>query len=102
MAIGTEIEAELAAKFASLFPHLDERQRRLAMDAEARVLGHGGIEMSGLSISLPHVSFEALRRAPWPVFGWLGEAAVGAGAWPHHAGRFGPDPGWWTQRYAAS
>src|SRR5665647_3644163 len=32
-------------------------------------------------------SFEALRRAPWPVFGWLGEAA-GAGAWPLHAGRF--------------
>jgi metallo-beta-lactamase family protein len=28
-----------------------------------------------------HGSFEALRRAPWPVFGWLGEAA-GAGAWP--------------------
>src|ERR1035437_685791 len=22
-----------------------------------------------------HGSFEALRRAPWPVFGWLGEAA---------------------------
>src|ERR1035437_563104 len=34
-----------------------------------------------------HGSFEALRRAPWPVFGWLGEAA-GAGAWPLHAGRF--------------
>ena len=45
MAIGTEIEAALAAKFASLFPHLDERQRRLAMGAEARVLGHGGIKM---------------------------------------------------------
>ena len=34
-----------------------------------------------------HGSFEALRRAPWPVFGWLGEAA-GAGAWPLHTGRF--------------
>jgi methyl-accepting chemotaxis protein len=32
-------------------------------------------------------SLEALRRAPWPVLGWLGEAA-GAGAWPLHAGRF--------------
>nr|WP_260611465.1 ISAzo13 family transposase [Streptomyces sp. WAC04770] len=30
-------------KFAVLFPHLDERQRRLLMGAEARVLGHGGI-----------------------------------------------------------
>ncbi len=26
-----------------LFPHLDERQRRLLMGAEARILGHGGI-----------------------------------------------------------
>jgi transposase len=33
----------LAAKFGVLFPHLNERQRRLLMGAEARVLGHGGI-----------------------------------------------------------
>src|SRR5436189_4217570 len=33
----------LAAKFDVIFPHLDERQRRLLMAAEARVLGHGGI-----------------------------------------------------------
>ncbi len=33
----------LAAKFEVIFPHLDERQRRLLMGAEARVLGHGGI-----------------------------------------------------------
>lgn len=30
-------------KFGVLFPHLDERQRRLMMGAEARILGHGGI-----------------------------------------------------------
>ena len=35
----------LAAKFAVIFPHLDERQRRLLMGAEARVLGHGGIRV---------------------------------------------------------
>ena len=35
----------LAAKFASFFPHLDERQRRLLMGAEARALGHGGIRL---------------------------------------------------------
>src|SRR6478672_3483016 len=35
----------LAAKFAAIFPHLDERQRRLLMGAEARALGHGGIRM---------------------------------------------------------
>src|SRR5450755_2539531 len=35
----------LAAKFESIFPHLDERQRRLLMGAEALVLGHGGIRV---------------------------------------------------------
>ena len=37
----------LAAKFEAIFPHLDERQRRLLMGAEARVLGHGGIRAGG-------------------------------------------------------
>jgi hypothetical protein len=35
----------LAGKFVVLFPHLDERQRRLLMGAEARALGHGGIRV---------------------------------------------------------
>src|SRR5215468_12492124 len=35
----------LAAKFESVFPHLDERQRRLLMGAEARALGHGGVRL---------------------------------------------------------
>src|SRR5215831_134072 len=35
----------LAAKFAAIFPHLDERQRRLLLGAEARPLGHGGIRL---------------------------------------------------------
>jgi transposase len=35
----------LAAKFEAIFPHLDERQRRLLMGAEARSLGHGGIRV---------------------------------------------------------
>jgi len=35
----------LAAKFAAIFPHLDERQRRLLMGAEARAVGHGGIRL---------------------------------------------------------
>ena len=44
MAVPVDAEEMLAAKFAALFPHLDERQRRLAMGAEARSLGHGGIK----------------------------------------------------------
>jgi len=43
MAVPVDAVESLAAKFAALFPHLDERQRRLVMGAEARVLGHGGI-----------------------------------------------------------
>ena len=38
-------EESLAAKFTVLFPHLDERQRRLLLGAEARALGHGGIRL---------------------------------------------------------
>jgi len=45
MAIPEGAEASLTAKFQALFPHLDERQRRLAAGAEARVLGHGGIRV---------------------------------------------------------
>ncbi|MER5689659.1 ISAzo13 family transposase, partial [Streptomyces sp. NPDC002205] len=33
----------LAAKFEAILPHLDERQRRLLIGAEAQSLGHGGI-----------------------------------------------------------
>jgi hypothetical protein len=40
-----DVVRALAAKFAVILPHLDERQRRLLMAAEARVLGHGGIRL---------------------------------------------------------
>lgn len=43
MRIPDETRNQLSAKFAVLFPHLDERQRRLLMGTEARLLGHGGI-----------------------------------------------------------
>ncbi|MEV8639458.1 ISAzo13 family transposase [Streptosporangium sp. NPDC051023] len=43
MGVAAETVALLAAKFEVILPHLDERQRRLLMGAEARALGHGGI-----------------------------------------------------------
>ena len=43
MALAVEVEQTLTAKFEAVLPHLDERQRRLVLGAEARVLGHGGI-----------------------------------------------------------
>jgi hypothetical protein len=46
MALVVEIDEQLlAAKFGVLLPHLDERQRRLTLAAEARSLGHGGISL---------------------------------------------------------
>src|SRR5829696_7533338 len=45
MAIPVEAEHSLAAKFELLFPHLDERQRRLLAGVEARALGHGGVRV---------------------------------------------------------
>jgi transposase len=43
MSISVENWEMLAAKFEAILPHLDERQRRLLLGAEARSLGHGGI-----------------------------------------------------------
>ncbi|MET8965255.1 ISAzo13 family transposase [Streptomyces sp. NPDC004074] len=43
MSVSDEVRGQLAVRFEVLFPHLDERQRRLMMGAEARILGHGGI-----------------------------------------------------------
>src|SRR5579859_3451631 len=45
MGVLTVTSEMLAAKFEVIFPHLDERQRRLLMGAEARALGHGGIRL---------------------------------------------------------
>src|SRR5215471_14956953 len=45
MGVMTVSREMLAAKFEVIFPHLDERQRRLVLGAEARALGHGGIRL---------------------------------------------------------
>ena len=43
MAVDADVVASLRAKFDAVLPHLDERQQRLVMAADARSLGHGGI-----------------------------------------------------------
>src|SRR6201991_1825369 len=43
MGMSAEVREQLAARFGVLLPHLNERQRRLALAAEARLLGHGGV-----------------------------------------------------------
>ncbi|GLW99408.1 ISAzo13 family transposase [Microtetraspora sp. NBRC 16547] len=39
----SEVRDQLARKFQALLPHLNERQQRLVLAAEARLLGHGGV-----------------------------------------------------------
>jgi hypothetical protein len=57
-------EDGLARKFGLLWPHLDERQRRLVLGAEARELGRGGLSMvaRAAGVSLPTVR-KAVREA---------------------------------------
>jgi hypothetical protein len=57
-------EEILARKFGLLWPHLNERQRRLVMGAEARELGRGGLSMvaRAAGVSLPTVR-KAVREA---------------------------------------
>jgi hypothetical protein len=52
----------LAQKFAAILPHLNEKQRRLLLAAEARTLGHGGISRvaraSGVSRATLHQAMD--------------------------------------------
>jgi hypothetical protein len=52
----------LAAKFGSIWPHLDERQRRLLLGAEARVLGHGGIRLVAAAAGVSEATVSAGAR----------------------------------------
>jgi transposase len=55
MAISSDARDRLALRFGVLLPHLNERQRRLLLAAEARLLGHGGVravaQVAGVSES---------------------------------------------------
>ena len=43
MPVDAEVRGQLARRFEVLLPHLNERQQRLALATEARLLGHGGV-----------------------------------------------------------
>jgi hypothetical protein len=60
-------EAAVADRFAALAPFLDERQRRLWVGAEARVLGHGGVSLvaRATGISRPTI-YKALSELQAP------------------------------------
>jgi len=49
----------LTAKFEVILPHLDERQRRLLLGAEAQALGHGGIRAVARSAGVREATVSA-------------------------------------------
>ncbi|MGY1900121.1 ISAzo13 family transposase [Nocardia gipuzkoensis] len=49
MRVASEVLDQLSARFVVLLPHLNERQRRLALATEARLLGHGGVRAVALT-----------------------------------------------------
>ncbi len=55
-------DAALAEKFATILPHLNERQRRLLVAAEARVLGRGGISRAARASGLSRPTIQAALR----------------------------------------
>ena len=60
MAIVMEIDEQvLAAKFGTILPHLDERQRRLVLAAEARSLGYGGVSLVARAAGVSRVTVTA-------------------------------------------
>lgn len=50
---------ELSTKLHALWPHLDERRRRLTAASEAKALGHGGVSLVSLACGL---SRKAIRK----------------------------------------
>lgn len=71
MRISGEVRGQLAVKFEVLFPHLDERQRRLLMGAEARILGHGAIravaQAAGVSATTVRKGVDELEAGAEPL-----------------------------------
>jgi transposase len=65
-----EIKALLEQRIVSLFPHLTERQRRLAAAADARALGYGGISQvaraTGMSRATIHEGLAELDERELP------------------------------------
>src|SRR3954447_9458512 len=75
MRVDDEVRGQLATRFEVLLPHLNERQQRMALACEARLLGHGGVAAVA----------DAARVSPTTVRRGVGE--LDAGEEPLPAGR---------------
>src|SRR5262252_821312 len=72
MAISSDVRDQLALRLEVLSPHLNERQRRLLLGVEARLLGHGGVravaQVAGVSETTVRTGVFELEegRDPFP------------------------------------
>src|SRR5215213_11318514 len=71
MGVDAEVRGQLARRFEVLLPHLNERQQRLALATEARLLGHGGVravaEASGVSATTVRSGVAELEAGEEPL-----------------------------------
>jgi hypothetical protein len=76
MRIPAKARDQLLLRFEVLLPHLNERQRRLLLATEARLLGHGGVravaEVAGVSETTVRAGVFELEegQAPFPEGLW--------------------------------
>jgi hypothetical protein len=73
MAIPEAVRAQLGCRFAVLLLYLNERQRRLALATEARLLGHGGVRCVA---RIAGVSETTVRRGAWELEAGTGPVAA--------------------------
>jgi transposase len=74
MGIDGDVRRQLATRFELLLPHLNERQQRLAVATEARLLGHGGVRAAAAAAGL---SAATVRRGVGELDGQGQELPVG-------------------------
>lgn len=74
MGVSDEARQHLSSRLEVLLPHLNERQRRLLLGAEARLLGHGGVRAVARAAE---VSETTVRRGVFELEG--GDAPFPAG-----------------------
>ena len=73
MSIDEAAPSQLEDRFAVLLPHLNERQRRLAVATEARLLGHGGVRVAARAAGMGETT---VRRG-------VAELEAGQDPFPH-------------------
>ena len=71
MAIDAEALRQVTIRFEVLAPHLNERQRRLVLAAEARLFGHGGVRAVARAVGVSETTVRAgvfeLERGDGPL-----------------------------------